>query len=301
MAAFVAMITAKLLWPIFPHWMTAFWLAGSLSAAAARVLLVVAFRLNRPEDAAAGAWDGAFAVGAGVSGLIWGLLSAVVLTTRDPAVLVFVAFVIGGLTAGATVLDSKSMPAFYAFVTPTVTPTVAALLRRGGPKMVEMAVLLVAFTVFLLLMARENHNQRAADIRRKLQLDRLNADLEQAGRRLAVEVSERIKASESLANANLRLEAISHNAPDAIVIADSRAVVSAWNPAAERMFGYAGAEVIGRPLHEVVTPERMRARAATGFARFAASNPGPMLGRVTSLMARRRTERSSPSTCRCRP
>ena len=287
-AAFVAVVTARLLWPLFPHWMTVFWVAGSMAAAAARIILSVGFRLRRPDADAMASWSTAFAVGAAASGLVWGLLAGAILVTRDSSVLVFVAFVIGGLAAGATLLDSKSMPAFYGFTAPTVLPTVAAMLVRGGPKMIEMAVILVAFVIFLSIMARENHRQRAADIRRKFQLDRLNTDLEKASRTLAAEVAERIKVSESLANANLRLQAISDNAPDAIVISDSRGRVSAWNPAAERMFGFLAAEVIGRSLHDVVTPERLLGPVADGFTRFAATGEGRMLGRVTPLTARRK-------------
>ena len=292
---FVALVTARLLWPLFPHWMTVFWISGVMAASAARLTLLFAFRISRPDPDAMASWSDAFAFGTGASGLVWGLLAGAILVTRDSSVLVFVAYVIGGLVAGAAVLDSKSMPAFYAFVIPAAGPTAAAMLRRGGPKMVEMAVILIAFVVFLTIMARENHKTRAADIRNKLQLDRLNGDLERASARLAAEIAERIKMSESLADANLRLEAISHSAPDAIIISDSHDRVTAWNPAAERMFGYRAAEVIGRTLHDVIAPPLMRDGASRRFAAFVATTTAGSPGRVRSFTALRKDGSEFPA------
>ncbi len=55
-----------------------------------------------------------------------------------------------------------------------------------------------------------------------------------------------------------RLAAVVDSAMDAIVIADAGRRVLRFNPAAELVFGYAEAEVLGRPL-EMLMPERSRA------------------------------------------
>jgi len=51
---------------------------------------------------------------------------------------------------------------------------------------------------------------------------------------------------ETLAKSEARLEAILTAAVDAMIIIDERGIVQTYNPAAERMFGYLAAEVIGK-------------------------------------------------------
>ncbi len=63
------------------------------------------------------------------------------------------------------------------------------------------------------------------------------------------DVTERRRAAEQLAyHASLLA-----NLDDAIVATDERGVVTAWNRAAERMFGWSDTEAIGRPIREVVS------------------------------------------------
>jgi PAS domain S-box-containing protein len=51
---------------------------------------------------------------------------------------------------------------------------------------------------------------------------------------------------------------------DAIVVADRDSVIRFWNPGAERIFGHAQDEIIGRSL-DVIIPERLRARHWDGY------------------------------------
>jgi PAS domain S-box-containing protein len=63
------------------------------------------------------------------------------------------------------------------------------------------------------------------------------------------DVTERRRAAEGRAyHASLLA-----NLDDAIVATDAQRVVTAWNPAAERMFGWSEIEAIGRPVREVVS------------------------------------------------
>jgi PAS domain S-box-containing protein len=66
------------------------------------------------------------------------------------------------------------------------------------------------------------------------------------------EVSER-RAAEHAAQ---RLAALVENSEDAIISKDLRGLITSWNKGAERMFGYAKAEMLGRAVMTIVPPER---------------------------------------------
>ncbi|HVB36142.1 MAG TPA: PAS domain S-box protein [Candidatus Acidoferrales bacterium] len=67
------------------------------------------------------------------------------------------------------------------------------------------------------------------------------------------DISDRKRAEEALRETNQKLTAIIDGSSLAITILDLNTNVQIWNPAAERMFGWSAAEVLGRPLP--VVPE----------------------------------------------
>ncbi len=76
-----------------------------------------------------------------------------------------------------------------------------------------------------------------------------------------------------------RLRAIFDNAVEGIITLDLDGILQSLNPAAERMFGYGAAEVVGRDAHELLP----------GISAVAACRPGapPQLGTVETIGLRR--------------
>jgi PAS domain S-box-containing protein len=66
-----------------------------------------------------------------------------------------------------------------------------------------------------------------------------------------LDITARKQAEEALRRANDRLNAVIQSSPLAISSLDAAGIVRLWNPAAERLFGWTAAEVIGRPLPTV--------------------------------------------------
>jgi len=67
------------------------------------------------------------------------------------------------------------------------------------------------------------------------------------------DITERMRVEEVLRASEERLRAIVDTAMDAIITFDERGVIDSVNPATERMFGYSGAEMIGREIKMLMT------------------------------------------------
>src|SRR5437667_12749674 len=63
-----------------------------------------------------------------------------------------------------------------------------------------------------------------------------------------------------------RLAAIVDSSNDVIVSKTLDGIITSWNPAAERMFGWTAAEAIGRPI-TLIVPEAQRAEEGAVLAR----------------------------------
>ena len=64
---------------------------------------------------------------------------------------------------------------------------------------------------------------------------------------------------------------------DAVIVGDARTGrIVLWNPAAERLFGYAAAEAVGMPL-EALVPDRLRDRHRDGIAAYAVTGHGALI------------------------
>ncbi|HLK91344.1 MAG TPA: PAS domain S-box protein [Polyangia bacterium] len=98
-----------------------------------------------------------------------------------------------------------------------------------------------------------------------------------------------------------REAAIFEVALDAIVSMDHRGLVTEFNPAAERIFGYARAEAIGRALGDLIIPPSLRPAHEHGLRHYLATGEGPLVGKRTELTAVRKDGTELPievSICR---
>jgi PAS domain S-box-containing protein len=69
---------------------------------------------------------------------------------------------------------------------------------------------------------------------------------------------------------SLLAQALLATSGDAILAADRDGIITFWNPGAERIFGFARDEVVGKPL-EIIIPDSLRARHDEGFRRTMAT------------------------------
>ncbi len=127
----------------------------------------------------------------------------------------------------------------------------------------------------LAMYARSRYAPAAADLR-----------LIETAAHVAGIAIERTRAEESLRASERRLRAIVSNSADGIVTIDERGIIESFNPAAERVFGYAAAEVVGRNVTVLMTEPDQRAHneyirryTSTGQGRIIGVGPREVVGR----------------------
>ncbi|MBV8508335.1 MAG: response regulator [Alphaproteobacteria bacterium] len=107
----------------------------------------VRYRRTRQSVESASRWAAAAIVGSGLSGLLWGVGSALLLAD-NLVEQTFVAFVIGGMCAASLVAFSNYLPAFIAYVFPASLPLAGRFFLDGWTVQGDMmAVLAVTITL----------------------------------------------------------------------------------------------------------------------------------------------------------
>jgi PAS domain S-box-containing protein len=102
------------------------------------------------------------------------------------------------------------------------------------------------------------------------------------------DVSERKRAESELGESEARNAAILHAALDCIVSIDSHGKIIEFNPAAERTFGYAREEVVGKDVAEVIIPAAMRDAHRRGMQRYLTTGETSLLDKRVQVTAMRR-------------
>lgn len=75
---------------------------------------------------------------------------------------------------------------------------------------------------------------------------------------------------------------------DAVVMVDQEGLLIDFNPAAEKMFDYVKADVVGQPLDELIIPLQYREAHRKGMARYHQTGHGPMMNRRVEISAIRK-------------
>jgi PAS domain S-box-containing protein len=144
--------------------------------------------------------------------------------------------------------------------------------------------------------------QRAEEALRRLggQLEQGTArclgELRAADEQLRAEVAERqrLAALESaLRESRERLRAIVDTAVDAIITIDDRGVIESVNPAAEKLFGYAAAEMVGQDV-ALIMPSPYREEHAGYLARYLSTGVKKIIGIGREVRGRRRDGSTLP-------
>jgi PAS domain S-box-containing protein len=117
--------------------------------------------------------------------------------------------------------------------------------------------------------------------------DTLVAAAESVGVQIA-QFAQRCRAERGMRDLEARRKAMLDVAFDSVITMDDNGIVVAANRAAERTFGYAAEEMVGRELAPLIIPEALREAHRSGITRYLRTGRGPIVGRRVELTAMRK-------------
>ncbi|MFZ4435745.1 MAG: PAS domain S-box protein [Flavobacterium psychrophilum] len=100
-----------------------------------------------------------------------------------------------------------------------------------------------------------------------------------------IDVTELKNAEELIIKNEQRNSLILNSSLDAILMIDSRGIITFWNPQAETIFGWKADEVIGSNIAEVIIPSGMKSSHQSGMDRFMSTGISTILNQVLELTA----------------
>ena len=105
----------------------------------------------------------------------------------------------------------------------------------------------------------------------------------------------------ALRDSEQHIQAIFHNAPDAVIVMDSKGFVTKWNPEAERLLGWKEEEVKSRLLADLIIPEEFREAHKKGLDRFLNTGESRIVGKTIDLWAIKKDHESIDVSLRISP
>ena len=107
------------------------------------------------------------------------------------------------------------------------------------------------------------------------------------------DITERKQAAEQLHDSALRLQTLFDAVVDGIITIDEHGIIDTMNPAAERIFGYTSAEVVGRNVN-ILMPSPYHSEHDGHLERYLATGEAHIIGRGREIVGLRKDGSSFP-------
>lgn len=131
------------------------WLLLLVAVTGTRFLTMRAFGKAMPDTRRSSAWTHYFVAGACASGVVWGAAGVLLFHPSSFPHQVFLAFVVGGMVAGAVPLLSSVRHAYWMFAIPAMAPISIQMLSIGDPMHLIMGLMVAIFGIAMLFTSAE--------------------------------------------------------------------------------------------------------------------------------------------------
>jgi len=197
-------------------------------------------------------WLGIAALGNGAS---WGLAGGVFFRSLSDEQQVFLAFLFAGMASVGIPVYAASWPIFALYAAGILAPFFYVLLTFGNRLFVEIALLVPLFYAINVAIAYRLTQVFHSGYRLRHAYGKLTQDHRVLNQRLEKQLVELEEARRQVEASGRKLALFAERAPIAVIELQPDGVVTEVNHAAEMLFGYAAAELVGGHVRKLVRPE----------------------------------------------
>jgi PAS domain S-box-containing protein len=230
------------------------WAIVVLFSAAASLLLYAYYR--SPDKVASARdwlrWLGIAALGNGAS---WGLAGGVFFRSLSEDQQVFLAFLFAGMASVGIPVYAASWPIFALYAAGILGPFFYVLLTFGNRLFVEIALLVPLFYAINVAIAYRLTHVFESGYRLRRAYGKLTEEHTMLNQRLQRQLVELEEARRQVEASGRKLALFAERAPIAVLELRPDGTVSEVNQAAELLFGYAAAELVGGSVKKLVRLE----------------------------------------------
>jgi signal transduction histidine kinase/ActR/RegA family two-component response regulator len=213
-----SVIVSATLWSNGPRLQLLAWTLAMTAMTIVRIDLRRRYWRASPDPTAAQRWGRYFVAGSLSAGLLWGAAGFLFFNAGGVLSQLLLTFVIGGMCAAAAGTLACHLPAYWAYMLPSLLPLVLRTLLVADALHLAMGGMVVVYALAMSVVARTNHRSMVEAFRLRFEnqalLDRLSATqgrLEETNRTLEQRVADRTaeleRQSEALRHAQ-RMETV---------------------------------------------------------------------------------------------
>jgi PAS domain S-box-containing protein len=162
--AVVATVLCLFQWSAVDHRTILIWLSLMVVVTAGRIVLGVLYQHAKPPVAEANRWCTWFTIGAVLAGLSWGSAGVLLFPEDSLPHQVFLAFILGGMAAGAVNTQTYAWTPILAFLMLCILPFVLRLIVEATPLANAMAMMMLLHLLGLSLSARRTYTNNLQNV-----------------------------------------------------------------------------------------------------------------------------------------
>lgn len=274
----VTFILGAILWVELSNPLLFGWFVAGFVVMLSRYGLYKLFIRANAGPQALSVWETRFAIGAVVMALLWTAMGTL-LMPRDPTQQIPVIMLVALLTTGSVAYLAPHKSLFGLTSVLALVPMSLLLALTSGNRTAQLiGGALLVLSILLVMVHSKVHialldalSARFDNLLMSMKLEEEKTRVQQANRALAVESDERRKAERAELVALQRLKLHLERTPLGVIEWDLSFNVSTWNPAAEGIFGYSAAEMIGESGHRLVAGDAANDSLATMWSELTQS------------------------------
>jgi signal transduction histidine kinase/CheY-like chemotaxis protein len=196
------------------HYVLIAWVTLLTAINLLRYSSIRSFWRKSPDPSEAGRWGRKFIMGLLLSGVVWGSSGFFLFPVESLAQQTFLAFVIGGMVAGAVGAFSSVMKAFLAYSMPALIPIIIRFALFGDEFHLTMGSMVLLFGVMMFFVSKRSNTDRMLSLKLRFEnrglvssAEERAEDLRKAYENLKEEVREREQVESRLRQVQ-KLEAL---------------------------------------------------------------------------------------------